>query len=398
MKQSTLYRPLVLPNGVRLKNRMIKSAMSDSLGDGYGNPTAAQVDVYGAWARGGVAASIIGEVQASALFPEKPGNLILDQHSDRALFRNLANAGRENGSFIWAQLGHAGALTPSWLGTPKGPSRLDLPGLSCLEMSVDEIKAIPHTLAETAVLAEELGFSGVQIHAAHGFLLSQFLSPLFNQRQDGYGGDILARARLLLEVIEAVRGRVSPNMTVALKLNATDQLEGGFSEHDSLKVIAALNETGLDLIDISGGTYFPGAPSSSDRKSDGPYFLDFAREARRVTDLPLMITGGFKQRASAEVAVDSGAVDAVGVARALVLDPELPSRWEAGRSDPTFPAFARAPAGGITAWYTLAIEAIAGGNKMALDLEPADALQTYEERDQQRAARWRQRQSLAMKA
>ncbi|MEM6741290.1 MAG: tRNA-dihydrouridine synthase [Pseudomonadota bacterium] len=398
MYSASLYDPLTLPNGAILKNRMIKSAMSDSLGDGYGNPTSAQVEAYGTWARGGVAASIIGEVQANARYPEKPGNLVLDAASDFALFRELTSSGRANGSAIWAQLGHAGALTPPWLGVPRGPSRLDLPGLSCLEMSLEEIKAVPDTLAEAAALAEKVGFSGVQIHAAHGFLLSQFLSPLFNRRQDAYGGGLLGRARFLLEVVEAVRGRVSPCFTVTLKLNATDQLDGGLSEDDSLRVIAALDRTGLDLIDISGGTYFPGAPSSSDRKSSGPYFLDFAREARRVTDLPLMVTGGFKRRASAEAAIRSGDVDAVGLARALVLNPALPSQWEAGGSDTAFPTFAQAPAGGITAWYTLAIETIVSLNETAPDMDPADALRIYEERDRERAARWKERQASAVDA
>ncbi len=392
MQRSRLYDPFVLPNGVALKNRIIKSAMSDSLGDGLGNPTSEQIKAYQAWAGGGVAASIIGEVQVNARYPEKPGNLILDELSDKAKFTELTRAGTENGSMIWAQLGHAGALTPQWLGSPRGPSRLDVSGLTCAEMDLEEIRAIPHDMASAAARAEQLGFSGVQIHAAHGFLLSQFLSPLFNRRKDSYGGDINGRSRLLFEVLAAVRARVSPRFIVALKLNASDQIDGGLSEAESLQVMSALGETGLDLIDISGGTYFPGAPSSSDRRSDGPYFLDFASEARRVTDLPLMVTGGFKNRLTAEAAVQTGAVDAVGLARALVLDPDLPLRWENGGPDPEFPRFADAPPGGITAWYTLAIEARVARREAVPALDLPGALKRYEERDQKRAVKWRQRQ------
>ena len=151
----------------------------------------------------------------------------------------------------------------------------------------------------------------MQIHAAHGFLLSQFLSPLFNKRSDEYGGAIANRMRPLLEAIEATRAAVGPDFPIAVKLNSSDQLEGGFDKEDALKVVEALDRSSVDLIDISGGTYFPGAKSASDRTARGPYFLEFAKRAGAVTTKPLMLTGGFKTRAQAEDAVASGAVDIV---------------------------------------------------------------------------------------
>jgi len=198
-----------------------------------------------------------------------------------------------NGTQLWLQLGHAGALAYAPISAPKGPSALDLPGLRCAGMSREEIRQVPLDLAQTARLAQEAGFSGVQIHAAHGFLLSQFLSPLFNKRVDDYGGSIANRMRLLLDVLEATRAAVGPQFPIAVKLNSSDQLEGGLGEEDALAVVAALDTSSVDVIDISGGTYFPGAKSASDSAGGGPYFIAFAKRARTVTSKPLMLTGGF---------------------------------------------------------------------------------------------------------
>ncbi|MGI9378843.1 MAG: oxidoreductase, partial [Methyloligellaceae bacterium] len=226
--QAPLFQPLELPCGRVLKNRIAKSAMSDSLGDGRGNPTEAQKRLYERWAEGGVAVSIIGEVQGDPGFAEKPGNLVLRPDSDLAAFEALGRKGSVNGAQLWPQLGHAGAMAHPPISEPKGPSAIDIPGLKCAALSRDEILSLPSEFARTAGLAKELGFGGVQIHAAHGFLLSQFLSPLFNKRDDAYGGAIEARMRLLLDVVDEVRSAVGPAYPVAVKLNATDQLQGGF--------------------------------------------------------------------------------------------------------------------------------------------------------------------------
>jgi len=384
------FSAFTLPNGTQLKNRMVKSAMSDSLGDGRGNPTPAQMRLYRRWSEGGVAASIVGEVQGDPRYPEKPGNLILDERSDAALFAQLAAQGGARHTQMWLQLGNAGALTPPSIGTPKGPSRLDLPGLVAAELSVEEIKGLPQTFAETAKRAETLGFPGVQIHAAHGFLLSQFLSPLFNRRGDSYGGGIGGRMRLLIETVEAVRSTVRPETVVAVKLNSSDQLEGGLNEDEdeALAVVRTLDGKGIDLLDISGGTYFPGAPSSSDRASTGPYFVDFALSARALTDIPLMATGGFKRKADVNQALSSGAVDFVGMARALILVPDLPARWLGGGDDPVFPRFPDAPPGGVTAAYTMRMTQIGEDRETEDMLDPDRALSAYERRDRERAPLW----------
>lgn len=386
---NVLSQPLRLPCGVVLKNRIAKSAMSDSLGDGRGTPTEAQIRLYKRWAEGGLALSIVGEVQSTPHYAEKPGNLVLNSQSKPEQFRALARAGSINNAHLWVQLGHAGAMADASISNPKGPSELDLPGLKCTALSMPEIKALPQEFARTACLAKEFGFGGVEIHAAHGFLLSQFLSPLFNKRSDEYGGNLSNRMRILLETVDAIRHVVGPHFPVALKLNATDQLEGGFQQDEALAVLAALNDTSVDLIDISGGTYFPGAPSASDRAGSGPYFLDFAERARAKIEIPLMVTGGFKTLKQATAAVADGKADLVGLARALIIDPDLPTNWEMeSATDPQFPRFENPPEGGVTAWYTMQITQIANGER---DLSPADlpkAVETYEQRDLRRRETW----------
>ena len=389
------FQPLELPCGVVLPNRIAKAAMSDSLGDGEGNPTQAQIRLYGRWAEGGVGLSIVGEVQGDPFFAEKPGNLVLNEQSDCAALRELARRGGSGNTSLWLQLGHAGALTHPPIGTPKGPSALDLPGLLSDELSPSEIAALPGLFARTARLARDLGFGGVEIHAAHGFLLSQFLSPLFNRRPDAYGGPIANRMRLLLEVIEAVRGAVGDRFPVGLKLNATDQLVGGLAPNDALEVVAALDRTSIDLIDISGGTYFPGAASASDRASSGPYFLDFARAARERTGKPLMVTGGFKTRSDSIRALEGGSADVIGLARALVLEPHLPNRWRAVGEvnqpvDVVFPRFDDPPEGGITAWYTMRLADL-GHDRAETHGDLRAAIAAYDARDATREKRWRRR-------
>lgn len=391
-QREILFEPLELPCGVILQNRIAKSAMSDCLGDGTGHPTAEQIRLYQRWAGGGLAISVIGEVQGTAGFAEKPGNLVLNEASDLERFRELAERGGANGTQLWLQLGHAGALAYAPTSAPKGPSALDLPGLQCAELTIDEIRQLPSEFARTARLARQAGFGGVQVHAAHGFLLSQFLSPLFNKRSDEYGGIIANRMRPLLEAIEAVRTAVGPDFPIAVKLNSSDQLEDGFEKEDALKVVAALDRSSVDLIDISGGTYFPGAKAASDGTGRGPYFIEFAKHARAVTTKPMMLTGGFKTRMQAEDAVASGAVDIVGLARALVLEPSLPDLWKADqRPEPIFPRFSDAPEGGITAWYTMRLTEIGADKETPVFGDLGQAIRDFEARDKSQTEVWLRR-------
>ena len=391
--KTVLGQPLDLPCGVRLKNRLVKSAMSDSLGDGVGNPTEAQMRLYERWAEGGAALSLIGEVQGSPRYPEKPGNLVLVPDADMHALQALAKHGATSGAHIWPQLGHAGALAHLPISQPKGPSPLDVEGLRCDGMSLENIHELPRIYARTATLAQEAGFGGVQIHAGHGFLFSQFLSPLFNHRTDAYGGPVERRFRIIGEVTDAVRQAVGASFPIGIKINSTDKLVGGLTEDDALEVVRLLDQTSIDLIDVSGGTYFPGAASSSDgTSSSGPYFIDFARRAKEVTSIPIMLTGGFETRDQVVAALQSGSADAISLARAMVLNPSLANTWlsDAG-GDPEFPVFDLPPGGGVTAWYSMRLTALGEDAESQFDLSPTAALEAYEARDAERCERWRKR-------
>ena len=345
-----LNSPLLLPCGATIKHRLAKSAMSDSLGNGEGKPTWSQIKLYERWAQGGAALSIIGEVQCDPSYPEAPGNLVLNEHTDLAGFKALAEKATINQSHIWPQIGHAGAMSYPAVSRPRGPSALEIGEFKCDELSVSEIRALPEIFAKSALLAKQCGFTGIQLHAAHGFLLSQFLSPLFNRRSDQYGGSTANRSRIILEIIESIRSDVGRDYPIGIKINAADQIQGGIDYDEAIEVISLFNKTSVDLIDISGGTYFPGATSSSDRVAKGPYFLDFARMARTATDKPLMLTGGFKKREQATKALKEGAIDMVGMARAWVIRPDIANLWLSdAHQNPIFPRFESPPEGGITA-------------------------------------------------
>ena len=385
-----LGQSLQLPCGAVLKNRLAKSAMSDSLGNGQGDPTNAQIRLYERWAEGGAAVSIIGEVQGDHRYPEKPGNLVLGQTENQQLLSLLASRSSVDSAHIWPQLGHAGALSHLPISQPKGPSALNIDGLQCEGMSIDEIQALPAMYAATAAHAKKAGFTGVLIHAGHGFLFSQFLSPLFNHRSDGYGGSIEARFRIIEDVINQVRSAVGPSYPVAIKINSTDKLEGGLTESDALEVVRMLNNTSIDLIDVSGGTYFPGAKSSSDGSSkNGPYFIEFAKQAKANTKIPIMATGGFEKRDQAIDALECGCVDMVSLARAMVLNPHLANSWlsEEG-GDPEFPVFESPPRGGVTAWYSMRLTALGEDSEDEFNLDPESAIRIYEERDAGRCIKW----------
>ncbi|WP_299356590.1 oxidoreductase [uncultured Shimia sp.] len=391
--KTILAQPLDLPCGAQLKNRLIKAAMSDSLGDGEGNPTQTQMRLYERWAEGGAALTIIGEVQTTPDFPEKPGNLVLALGANTTMLQKLATRGSVNNADIWPQLGHAGALSHGPISKPKGPSSLNVSGLRCEGMALAEIEELPENYARAAALARKVGFKGVQIHAGHGFLFSQFLSPLFNHRTDAYGGSVAGRFRVIAETIHAVRHAVGEAFPIGIRINATDKLVGGLTEDEALQVVRLLDRTSIDLIDVSGGTYFPGAPSSSDSAAgSGPYFLSFAKRAKAITSIPIMLTGGFKTREEAVSAIDTGTADAVGLARSMVLDPALPNNWLGEpHNDPKFPRFDATVPGGVTAWYSMRLTALGEDNETSFKQSLPAALEAYEARDAERCTRWQEK-------
>lgn len=382
---------LILPNGTIVRNRIAKAAMSDELGDGVGGTTSPQRRLYERWADGGLGLSIVGETQVAPSHPENSLNLLLDPLKDPDGLRELTARATRDGAHLWAQLGHAGALAVP-LGAPvMAPSAVSADGVEAVAMSAEDVAALPEQFALAARNAVSVGFTGVEIHAGHGFLLSQFLSPLFNRREDAWGGDAFGRFRIVRHIISSVREAVGPEIPIGIKINATDRLEGGVERKDFLVTVQLLEQTSVDLIGISGGAYFPGAKAASDGESRGPYFLDAAKAARPLTSKPLMLVGGFKRLAEARSALRSGVVDMVGLARALVLDPTLPNAWLWGeaRADPEFPHFDNPPPGGITAWYTQRIAALAEDREGEPALALGPAVEAVQAARTAAAARWR---------
>lgn len=331
-------------------------------------------------------------MQGDYNYPERPGNLVLNEDSNIELLKELTNRSLIKESHIWTQIGHAGALSHLAISNPKGPSALDIEGLRCVGMSLDEVKELPLMYAKTALIAKSAGFSGIEIHAGHGFLLSQFLSPLFNKRDDEYGGSINARCKIILEIIEKVRDAVGKKFPIGIRINSSDQLEGGLSEDDALEAIKLIDKTSIDLIDISGGTYFPGAKASSESSQKGPYFIEFAKKAREVTLIPLMITGGFKKKAEADFVISNGIVDMVNIGRAIALNPYLPNDWISNKNENiTFPRFETTIPGGITAWYTMRLTAIAEDKDKEFNQDLLTSFKEYKLRDAKRCIKWKKR-------
>jgi len=338
---SILFEPLHLPNGAILPNRLAKAAMEENMAEAGQLPGAALYQLYQAWAAGGTGLIITGNVMVDSRALTGPGAVVLERGTPLESFRTWAASATRHGAQLWMQISHPGRQILAAMGeeawAPSGVA-LDLGKHSKMfpmpkAMSEAEIAETIARFADTAQLAEQAGFTGVEIHAAHGYLLSQFLSPLTNQRQDRWGGSLANRARLLLEVVRAVRARVSPGFCMAVKLNSADFQRGGFSEGDAREVILALNGEKVDLIELSGGSYE--SPAMQGNTADGrtlareAYFLEFAKELAAIARMPLMTTGGIRRRAVAEQVVASG-VAVAGLATALALIPDLPARWRTG--------------------------------------------------------------------
>lgn len=340
----TLLEPLRLPNGTILPNRLAKAAMEENMADADHGPSDALIALYRAWARGGAGLVITGNVMVDRHAMTGPGGVVLEDGRLLDRFRRWSEAGRAQGAQLWMQINHPGRQMPANLGQPtRAPSAVPLALGSFSKrfalptpMSEADIEQVIQRFASTASLAAQAAFDGVQIHAAHGYLLSQFLSPLTNRREDAWGGGIEGRARLLIEVVRAVRAAVPPAFCVSVKLNSADFQRGGFSPDEAKAVVAQLNALQVDLIELSGGSYE--APAMQGQARDGrtlareAYFVEFAKDIATVAHMPVMVTGGIRRRAVAEQVLDSG-LDVVGMATALAIDPQLPAHWARGRDD-----------------------------------------------------------------
>ncbi|WP_328612484.1 NADH:flavin oxidoreductase/NADH oxidase family protein [Amycolatopsis sp. NBC_00355] len=375
MIRDLLAEPLKLRCGAVLPNRLVKSALSEQLGDRRNAPTRELAELYRTWARGGAGTLITGNVMVDPSALGEPRNVAVSPDPD--VYRPWARSVEGTETQLWVQLNHPGRQSPRYLSSrPVAPSAVPFGDRGVRTafaapraLSGEEIEAIVERFGVAARTFADAGFAGVQIHGAHGYLVSQFLSPLTNRRTDAWGGDAAGRRRFLLEVVRRVREAVGDDVPVSVKLNSADFQRGGFTEDESLQVVHALGEAGLDLLEVSGGTYEKAAMMGSGRASTQAreaYFLDYAAKARNVSDVALMVTGGFTTPGGMADALSSGELDVIGLGRPLVVDPGLPARLLAGED---VEAQRRCPKTGIRLadslleiqWHTRQMHRLAAG-------------------------------------
>ena len=385
-----LEQSLALPCGARLSNRLAKAAMTEGLADPAGIPTPELDRLYGLWSDGGAGLLLSGNILIDGDHLERPGNVIIDREPDaamRAALSRWAAAATRNGNHFWAQISHAGRQTQKIINPhPKAPSavKIGLPGGQFGEpvaLTISEIEDIVQRFGVCAAAVKAAGFTGVQIHAAHGYLLSQFLSPRSNLRTDQFGGELANRARALLETVKAVRAAVGPDF------------------EDSLQVAQWLQDAGVDLLEISGGTYEqPKLLGVQGIEEDEPqhvahstqmreaYFVDFALAMREKVSIPLMVTGGFRRRDVMEQAIRSGGADLIGVGRPLCVMTDAPAQILHGLAElprfeaklalfPTWLAFLNRiktvrtfASFGVQYWYYAQLEMLGTNGRAAPDM------------------------------
>lgn len=358
--------PLRLPSGAVVKNRIVKSAMSEALADAHNNPTDGHVALFRRWSQGGAGLLITGNTPIDRWHLEHAGNFVLDGASDRSQVMRLAEAAKSGGALVLAQLAHGGRQTPEAV-NPRPLSisdvRLDLPGYGAPKPASEaELLGVAEQFATSAEIARQTGFDGVQIHAAHGYLLSSALSPRINTRTDRWGGALENRARLVVTVLRAVRDRVGPAFIVAVKLNSSDFQKGGFDQADSVEVAKALEREGVDFVEVSGGNFetstaYQHTSVQESTKAREAYFLTSAEEIKAALNIPVMVTGGFRSKSVMEDALRSGAADLIGIGRPFIIDPEFPSKLFAGAIDcapaleRSFPPAKELPRGAVLNWF-----------------------------------------------
>jgi len=389
-----LASPLTLPSGAVLPNRIVKAAMSEGFADAQNHSTPRLEALYGRWARSGAGLLLSGNIQVDPWHLERPGNIVLQDETGLEALRSLTTAATAGGAHFWAQLGHTGRQVVSAINAePLAPSRVEIDVVRGAgyafapprEMTEAEIEHAIAQFARSAALARRAGFTGVQLHAAHGYLFSQFLSPLSNRRTDRWGGALENRARLLLRAIAAVREAVGGDFPVGVKLNASDFQKGGFTNAECLRLVEWLNASTLDLLELSGGSLEQPKQVGASFKDEGEdgrrpstvrreaYFVAFAGAVKAVAAMPVMVTGGFRTAAGMSAALQAGELDLVGIGRPFIADPETGARLLSGEIER-----AAAPEAGLDlfhlmGWFNMQLERLGDGLDPDLSLDGAEA-------------------------
>lgn len=335
MHRRHLFEPALIGR-LELKNRLVRSATWEGMCDASGRPGEALADLYRKLARGGTGLIVTGIVFVSPDGRPLPGSMGLWDDEGAQAARSLVAAVHQEGGRICAQLGHAGGQTRAVLcgGRPLAPSELELAQYkpeTPEEISPEHIARIIEAFGLAARRARDCGFDAVQLMAGHGYLINQFLSPHTNLRKDGYGGDLEGRSRFLREVYSKVRAQVGTDYPVLVKLNGTDNLEGGLELEEAVEVARQLDALGIDAIEVSGGTPGSGALNPLRSGIDSPekegYNLVAARAIKQKVFCPVITVGGIRSYWTARRLVAEGDCDFVALCRPLVREPDLPRRW-----------------------------------------------------------------------
>ena len=395
---SLLGTPVVLPNGTVISNRLVKAATSEGLSDSENHATSRLVTLYERWARSGAGLILSGNIQVDRWHLERPSNVVLSDETGLDRLAAVAAAATSGGSAFWAQLSHTGRQVSDFINPePLSSSDVDIDVPRGLGLTFAKPKAMTEAdiaraiaqFATAAGLAQEAGFTGVQFHAAHGYLISQFLSPLSNRRTDRWGGSLENRSRLLLEVMAAVREAVGPDFPIGTKLNASDFQKGGFTNAECIALVALLNDSSLDLLELSGGSLEQpkvvgisvkdeGADAipASTRKREA-YFVEFAAAVRAAANMPVLVTGGFRSAQGMIEAIQNGDLDLVGMARPFIADPEIARKLISGEVDTAPTPEKTLEIGHLMQWFSVQIDRMGDGLMPDRTLEGAAASEQF---------------------
>ncbi len=337
-----LFESTVL-NGMVLRNRFVHSATNERMANADGSANERLIRWQEEVAEGEVGLIVPGSAYVSERGKVRSGQKGV--HNDETLPRlsMMAEAVHKHGSRIALQLTHAGGNMhgSSEIGTALGPSDMKLAKTPCRAMTRDDMAQTIADFAAAAVRARKASFDAVQLHGAHAYLLSQFLSPYFNHRTDEYGGSLVNRARFVVDVLRGVRSAVGPDYPVLIKINSEDYLEGGFALEELVPLALMLEKEGIDAIELSGGTqlsdpkHFPSRSTGTVPEGQELYFKEAARLYKREVRVPLMLVGGVRSVGVAEDVVRTGLADYVALCRPLIREPDLVKRWRLGDVRPS---------------------------------------------------------------
>ncbi|MEP2027016.1 MAG: NADH:flavin oxidoreductase/NADH oxidase family protein [Reichenbachiella sp.] len=379
-----IHSSLKLPCGAVLNNRLAKAAMTERFSHSDLKPNQKHYTLYENWSKDGSGLLITGNVLLEPSHLESAGNVVINE-SGLPELKKWASAATANGNHCWTQISHSGRQTTIFNNLrPVSPSNVKLKKLGFFAkpraLREEEIWELIGQFAEAANISKTAGFTGVQIHAAHGYLISQFLSPNTNKRTDQWGGSLENRTRFLFEIIQATRTQVGLDFPIGVKLNSSDFQKGGFSEDDSLWVINKLDELGVDLLEISGGTYenaefLLASNVRQSTKNREAYFMDFAEKVRKQSEIPLMVTGGIRTLDFCNSALKEGLLDVVGMARPYLLYDHFAAEFLSGQLTPEsfsirtgIKAFEDMAEAGF---YNLQLDRLGQGQKVDLNFSPA---------------------------